>query len=122
MARYGKAQKQIPKQYGPSGGEILTCSFTTSGSTSDVTTNESAGCTVARTGAGTFVITMDRVYRHVTVGMSVQAATTAQVFLITARDLTAKTITITQVTAGGGTAVDTLAATVNVNIIARLNK
>ena len=106
--------------YGPSGSKVLTVSFTTSGTTSDVTTHEAQGATVARTGVGTFVVTLGALYKHVTVGMSVQAATTAQLFIVTARDLTAKTITIKQVTAGGGTAVDTLAARIDLVIIGRL--
>ncbi len=118
MARLSR-NKNIPKAFGPGGGEFCTVSFTTSGSTTDVTTNESAGATVARTGVGTFVVTTDRVYKHVTVGMSVQAASTAQLFIITARNLANRTITLTQVTAGGGTAVDTLAATVNLIIFGR---
>jgi phosphotransferase system HPr-like phosphotransfer protein len=111
--------KHLAKFFGPGGGHVATCSFTTSGTTADVTTNEAEGCTVARTGVGTFVVTMRNTYKHLTVGMSVQAATTAQLFLITAK--TGSTVTITQVTAGGSTAVDTLAATINLVIVARIN-
>lgn len=99
--------------------DILVVDFTTSGTTSGVTTNEARGCSVARTGVGVFVVTLNRAYKHFSVGMSVQAATTAQLFIITAR--TASTITLTQVTAGGGTAVDTLAARINMTITARVN-
>jgi hypothetical protein len=107
------------KNRGPADAEIVTCAFTTSGSTAAVTTNEAQGCSVARTGVGTFVVNLERVYKHVTVGMSVQAATTAQLFIVTARDLAAKTITIKQVTAGGGTAVDTLAARIDLVLVCR---
>lgn len=113
--------RNIPKLFGPGGGRILTCSFTTSGSTSGVTTNEAQGCTVARTGVGTFVVTLGASYKHVTVGMAVIAATTAQLFIVTAIDLAARTITLKQVTAGGGTAVDTLAARVDLVIVGRVN-
>lgn len=113
--------KNLAKVFGPAGDEIVTCSFTTSGSTSGVTTNEAMGCTVARTDVGVFVITLAKVYKHVTVAMSVQASTTAQLFIITGRSLSSRTITITQVTAGGSTAVDTLAATINVIIVGRRN-
>lgn len=119
MARFSQ-NKNIPKAVGPGGAEVLSISFTTSGTTAAVTTNESAGGTIARTGVGVFVVTLDKVYKHLTVGMSVQAASTAQLFIITARSLSARTITITQVTAGGGTAVDTLAATVNLVIVGRM--
>lgn len=118
MASNLKSRGRGIKVYGsPSGAELLQCDFTTSGTTSDVTTNEAQGCTVARTGVGVFVVTLGRTYKAFTVGMSVQAATTAQLFVITAR--TTSTITITQVTAGGSTAVDTLAARINLVIVGR---
>lgn len=113
--------KNIAKVFGPSGGEWMLVDFTTSGTTAAVTVNEQQGATVARTGVGTFVVTLGKVFKHVTVGMSVQASTTAQEFVITARDLTAKTITVTQVTAGSSTAVDTLAGRVNLIMFGRRN-
>src|ERR1700712_133753 len=92
--------RNTPKLIGPPGGDILSVSFTTSGTTADVTTNEAQGASVARTGVGVFVVTTSGTYKHLTVGMSVHAASTAQLFIVTAK--TTSSITITQVTAGGG--------------------
>ncbi len=117
MATNRIARTRGIRHYGPGGVELLTCDFTTSGTTADVTTNEANGCTVARTGVGQFTVTFGRSYKSFQVGMSVQAATTAQLFKIGSR--TTSSFVIDQVTAGGGTAVDTLAARVNLVIHAR---
>lgn len=104
------------KYIGPAPVETATIDFTTSGSTTAPTTNQAYGCSVARTGVGVFVITLDRAYRLLLPTLSVQASTTAQLFIITAK--TTSTITVTQVTAGGGTAVDTLAGRICMHVAA----
>ena len=104
--------------YGPGGPELLTCSFSLV--TSTLTAGEQQGCTVSRTTTGTYVIALGKVYKSVVVTYGVIAASTAQLFIITAIDLAAKTITVKQVTAGGGTAVDTLTARVDFQIIGRV--
>lgn len=120
MATQSRFKNRGIRVYGPGGPELVTCKFTTSGTTSDVTTVEAQGCTVARTGVGVFVVTFGRTYKVIpNVTFSVQASTTAQLFIITAA--TTSAVTITQVTAGGGTAVDTLAATINVQAVGRTN-
>jgi hypothetical protein len=106
-----------PRLKGPPGGEIVTASFSLV--TTTLTAGECMGCTVARTGVGTYVVTLGRVYKAINIAWSIQAATTAQDFRITARDLAAKTITIKQMTAGTGTAVDTLTAQVDLIIVGR---
>ncbi len=105
---------------GPSGAKLITLSFTTSGTTSDVTINEAQGATVARTGVGLFEVTLNASYKAVTVAMSVQAASTAQLFKLDSRNLTTGKIVIRQVTAGGNTAVDTLAARIDLVIVGRV--
>jgi hypothetical protein len=117
MASNTRFRTRGVKFFGPGGVEVAQVDFTTSGSTADVTVNENQGATVARTGVGTFVVTLAKTYKTYNVTIGVQASTTAQQFLITAR--TATTFTITQVTAASGTAVDTLAARINVQIIGR---
>lgn len=119
MALFNKSFRNLFRFFGPSGGEVVTCSFSLV--TTALTAIEQAGCTVSRTTTGTYVVQLLGRYKHLTVGMSVQAASTAQLFIITARDLTAGTITIQQVTAGGGTAVDTLTARVDLVIVGRKN-
>lgn len=109
----------VPKTFGPNGTQLPHCVFTTSGTTADVTTVEAQGCTVARFGVGTYVITLGKTYKNVTTTFSVLSTTTAQVFIKTAQ--TGNSVTIKQVTAGGGTAVDTLVATVDVIMVARAN-
>lgn len=107
-----------PKLRGPAGGEILTCSFSLS--TSTLTKGECQGTDVSRSTTGTYVVAFAPGYfKKINVGMSVQAASTAQLFIITARDLAAGTLTLKQVTAGGGTAVDTITAQVDLVIVGR---
>ena len=104
--------------FGPNSQSIAHGRFTTSGNTGAVTTNEANGFTVARTGVGVFVVTYAKAAKVApTVTFSVQGSTTAQLFIITANTTTATTFT--QVTAGGSTAVDTLAATIHVQAIQR---
>jgi hypothetical protein len=116
MARNLK-DKHVVKAYGPGGGVILSCSFSLV--TTALTAIEEQGCTVSRTAAGTYVIALGSTYKAVNVALGTIAASTAQLFIVTAVDLAARTITIKQVTAGGGTAVDTLTARVDVQIFAR---
>lgn len=116
MATGNAFRTLVNKVFGPTRKDAIV-DFTTSGGTGAVTTNEAFGATVARTGVGVFTITLANSYKHSLVTMAVQAATTAQLFIVTSR--TANTVVITQVTAGGGTAVDTLAARINVRISSR---
>jgi len=107
----------IPKVFGPGGAKIVTCSFSLV--TTALTTVEAQGCSVSRTGVGTYVVQVRPGYKMLNVTMGVEAASTAQLFIVTSRDLAAGTVTIKQVTAGGGTAVDTLTARVDVQIVCR---
>lgn len=111
-----------PSLKGPRDGEILSCSFSLV--TTALTVVEAQGATPARTTTGTYVVTFDQGYKNVTVGMSVQAASTAQLFIVTGRTVVnglTTAITISQVTAGGGTAVDTITARIDLVIVARKN-
>ena len=107
----------IPKAFGPGGAKIATCSFSLV--TTALTTVEAQGCSVSRTGVGTYVIQLRPGYKMLNVTTGVEAQSTAQLFIVTGRDLTAGTVTIKQVTAGGGTAVDTITARVDVQIVCR---
>lgn len=124
MAQNTRARSRALKVYGPGAAELSQCDFTTSGGTGAVTVNEAQGCTVARTGVGTFVVTFGRAYKALTVTYGVQGSTTAQLLIQTAKSLgsgsTPASVTFTQVTAGGSTAVDTLAMRVNVQAIGRV--
>lgn len=118
MARNSK-NKNIAKVFGPGGGKWITCSFSLI--TTALTAIEEQGCTVSRTAAGTYVLDLLKTYKNITVTYGVIAASTAQLFVVTAIDLAARTVTLKQVTAGGGTAVDTLTARVDLIIFAREN-
>jgi hypothetical protein len=119
MSQTNSKLTTIPKVYGPNSARMLVCSFGLV--TTALTAGEQQGCTVSRTTTGTYVVDLLKVYKDVNVTMGVIAASTAQLFIITAVDLAAKTITIKQVTAGGSTAVDTITATINLQILARTN-
>jgi len=116
MARNLK-DAHIPKTFGPSGSRILQCCFIVTGAT--ITVPEEQGCTVTRTGVGTYEIALGQIYKNINVSVTTIAASTAQLFLVTAADPASKVVTIKQVTAGGGTAVDTLTARIDVQIMAR---
>lgn len=107
----------LPKAFGPGGGRILTCSFSVV--TTALTALEEQGCTVLRTAVGQYDITLPRIYKWVNVNICTIAASTAQIFIVTLVDLPNRLITIKQVTAGGGTAVDTITARVDVAIQSR---
>jgi hypothetical protein len=107
----------LPKAFGPGGGRILQCSFSVAAAV--LTALEEQGCTVLRTGVGQYDITLPRVYKFAEVHVNPMAASTAQLFIVTNIDLPNRLITIKQVTAGGGTAVDTITARVDVMIFAR---
>jgi hypothetical protein len=116
MARNLKNVNLI-KAFGPGGGRILSCSFSVAAAV--LTALEEQGCTVLRTAVGQYDITLPRVYKWANVNICTVAATTAQVFVVTLVDLPNRLITIKQVTAGSGTAVDTVAARVDVAIQTR---
>lgn len=113
--------KTIPKAYGTSGMDIMTCSFTTSGSTAAVTVLEQQGCTVSRTGVGAFTVVPGKVYKNLTVSIGVIGASTAQLHKIDSKSASGRSVVIGQVTAGSDTHVDTMVATIDVIIIGRSN-
>lgn len=106
-----------PKLAGPQPAEICTSTFTTSGNTGALTSSESFGCTVSRTGVGLFTLVLDRAYRKVNVTYGVLAATTAQLLKIDSNN--GQTIVFRQVTAGGNVAVDTAVMTIDVQMVCR---
>lgn len=104
--------------YGPSPKNMVEGTFTTSGGTGALTAVAGEGFTAARQSQGVFRVTYARVAKAARkVVFSVQGASTAQLFIITA-NTTAYT-EFTQVTAGGGTAVDTMVATVHFHAVER---
>lgn len=105
------------KAFGPGGGRLLSCSFSVAAAV--LTALEEQGCTVSRTGVGQYDIALPRVYKWVEIALTPIAASTAQLFIVSSVDLPNRLIRINQVTAGGGTAVDTLTARVDVWIKAR---
>lgn len=119
MARYTKSQKQIPKMSGPSGGELLTCKFSVV--TTALTALEEAGCTVARTGTGTYVVTLNKVYKSVTANVIIQTAAGAETQSVWLTGSTTSSLTLTQFTAGSSTAVDVLTFTAHIQIMCRSN-
>jgi hypothetical protein len=94
--------------------------FTTAG-TGAVTTVDAWGCTVARTGVGVFVVTLATVGKHYNVTLGTEFTTAAQTPIVTAKSLSAKTVTITVVGAGGSTATETTGMTINAQIAIRWN-
>lgn len=106
--------------FGPSGTRVAYGSFTTAG-TGAVTTLEAHGFTVARSGVGTFLVTMRNPCKGMVVSWAAQFTTTAQVPLITALSASAGTFTVSIVTAASGTAVETTGLTLHLQVIQRMN-
>lgn len=109
----------VPKMAGPAGGRILTCKFSVAGAA--LTALEEMGCTVARSGVGTYVVTLNRAYKNVVANLTIQRAAGAMTQSVWITSSTTTTLTLTQFTSADGTPVDTLTFTAHLTIHGRAN-
>lgn len=111
--------KNTLKLVGPPGGRALVCKFSVV--TTALTALEEQGCTVARSGVGTYTITLPRTYKLVAYHLTLRRAAGAQTQSVWVTGETTSTLTLTQFTSADGTAVDTLTFTASLVLIVREN-
>ena len=113
--------KKPKRGYGPQSVEAK-CLFTTAG-TGAVSIQENQGfATIARTGVGTFLLTLKQapMGSYYVVHVSKQFTTDAQSIVISAQSASAKTVTLLTVTAASAnTAVDTTGMLIHVKVDVR---
>jgi hypothetical protein len=121
MSTTSTLTKNLIKAHGPSSEDALV-SFTTANTSAPTVVERHGVASVSRSGVGVFLVTLSQTAKayHTFVSKEGAAALDANQVIVSAKSVSARTVTIT-VTDGAGAAADTTALTINLLVRKRIS-